>query len=143
MEQYAVDFYGAVLIVNVDGTCTADAALTHTTGYNGSVAGHTTTGSEDTLCYCHTCEVFGRGFDTNHHHLVAIFVPLGSVFSEEDNLTACSTGAGGKTAGEFLGLGQSVLAEHGVEQFVELLGLATFNGCLLIDHALKFLLESD
>ena len=50
LEYDAVDLYRAVLVVNVDGACTRHAALTHTTGYDGSMRGHPATCGENSFC---------------------------------------------------------------------------------------------
>ena len=79
-----VDFHGLLMIVNIQSTNTADAALAHTAGNDGSMRGHTATSGKDTLCSSHTGEVFRRGLDTYKYHLLA-------VVSMEDNLTASRT----------------------------------------------------
>ena len=45
----AFNLYSLSLVVNVDRAGTRYTALTHTTGYNGSVRSHTTTSGKDTL----------------------------------------------------------------------------------------------
>ena len=67
---------------------------------------------------------------------MAIGAPLCSVFGKEDNLTAGSTRAGGKAAREFLSLCKGFFIEHGVQEFVELGGLAAVDSRLFVDHAL-------
>ena len=47
LEYDAVDLYCAVLVVNVDGASTRYAALTHTTGYDGSMRSHPATCGEN------------------------------------------------------------------------------------------------
>ncbi len=131
-----LDLHGLGLVVDVDGTGAADAALTHTTGNDGSVARHTAAGGEDTLCTGHAGEVLGAGLDADHDDLVAVGAPLLSILGMEHNLTAGSTRAGGQTLGDDLGLAQSFLVEYGVQQLVELLGLAAQQGGLLVDEAL-------
>ena len=136
LKLHTVDFKRLCLVVNIDCACTADAALTHTAGNYGSVAGHTAASGEDTFCGSHAGEVFGRSLDTYEYHLMAIGAPLCSVFGKEDNLTAGSTRAGGKTAREFLSLCKGFFIEHGVQEFVELGGLAAVDSRLFVDHAL-------
>ena len=133
---YAFYLHGLGLIVHVDGACTADAALAHTAGYNGSVAGHTAASGEDAFSAGHTGEVFGAGLDAYHHYLVAVGCPLLGIVGVEYYLTAGCTGAGRQTLGDDFSLFQGVLVEYGVEQLVELLGLAAQYGCLLVDESL-------
>ena len=132
----AVNLDSLVLVANIQRTYTADAALTHTTSHNGSMRGHTTTSSQDTLGCRHTCEVFWRGLDTNENYLVTILVPILSIVSVEHNLTTGSTWRCGQTLGNNLGTGQSLLVEDGVQQFVELLRLATHDSGFLVNLTL-------
>ncbi|EJX00964.1 hypothetical protein EVA_10925 [gut metagenome] len=96
---------------------------------------HTATSSQDTFGYRHTGQVFRRSFDTYHHHLLAVGSPLGSVFSEEYNLTGSSTRRSGQTTSQYLGSLLGSLVEYRVEQFVQLVRFATFQSCLFVDHA--------
>ena len=50
LEYDAVDLYRAVLVVNVDSACTRYTALTHTTGYDGSMRSHPATCGENPFC---------------------------------------------------------------------------------------------
>ena len=70
-------------------------------------------------------------------------MPLLSVVSVEHDLTTGSTGRCGQTLGDNLGTGQSLLVEDGVQQLVELLGLATHDGSLLVDHTLVEQVDGD
>ena len=67
---------------------------------------------------------------------MAIASPFSSVFCEENNLSASGTRAGRQTACQFFGLSQCFLAEHRVQQFIELLWFATLDGSLFVNHAL-------
>ena len=53
----------------------------------------------------------------------------------EDNLTTSCTRRSRKTLGDGLCLTESQLVEYGVQEFVELLRLATKNSSLLVNHA--------
>ncbi len=46
----AFDFNSLCLVVNIDSTCTRNAALTHTTSHHSSVRSHTATSREDAFC---------------------------------------------------------------------------------------------
>ena len=105
--------------------------------------GHTAACGEDTFCAGHTGEVFGRGLDADHNHLVTVGVPFLSVVSVEHDLTAGCTGRSGQTLSDDLGLLQSVLVEYGVQQLVELLGLAAHDGSLLVNHAFTHEIHSN
>ena len=63
-------------------------------------------------------------------------MPSLGIVGVEHNLTAGSTWAGGQPLSDDLGLSQGLLVEDGVQQLIELLGLATHDGGLLVDHAL-------
>ena len=129
------DFDSLALVVNIDSTGTRYAALTHTTSNNGSVRCHTATSCQDTFSTCHTSKVFWRCLDTNHDNLVAVSSPLLCIISMEHNLSASSTRRCWQTLCDNLCLWQSILIEYWVQQFVELLWLATHNSSLLINEA--------
>ena len=139
----AVDLYGACLIVDIDGTGTTDAALAHTAGYHSSVGCHTAASREDTLSGAHAGEVFWRSLDAHHHHLMAVGVPFLSVIGEEHDLAAGSTRRCGQSACEHTGLSLGLLVEDRMEQFVELVGLAALQGCLLVDESLPQQIHGD
>ena len=74
---------------------------------------------------------------------MTIGMPCLSVVSVEDDLAATGTGAGGQTLCDNLGGGQGLLVEDGMEQLVELLGLAAHDGGLLVDLALVEQVDGD
>ena len=139
----AVNLNSLVLIANVQSTYTRYAALTHTTSHNGSVRGHTTTSSQDTLGSCHTGQVLRRGLDTYKHYLVTILVPLLSIVSVEYNLTAGCTRRCRQTLSNHLGSREGLLIEYGVQQLIELLRLAAHDGGLLVNHTLMEQVDGD
>ena len=105
--------------------------------------GHTTTSGEDTFCGCHTSEVFGRSFDAHHDDLLTSFVPCFSIVSVEDDLTASSTRRSWKTAGDFVCTSQCLLVEDWVEELIELIGFATLDDCLFVNHTFVKEVDSD
>ena len=62
-------------------------------------------------------------------------MPFFGIVGVEDNLTAGGTGRGGQTARDLVSTGQSALVEDGVQEFVELVGLAALDGGFLVDEA--------
>ena len=67
---------------------------------------------------------------------MAVGMPLLGIVGVEHNLSTGGTGAGGQTLGNDLGLSEGLLVEDGVQQLVELLGLAAHDGGLLINLTL-------
>ena len=96
-QQYTVNFYGTCLIVYIDSACTGYTAFTHTSCHNCSVRSHTAASCQNTFSYGHTGQVFRRCFNTNQYDTTSVCTPFGSIFCEEDDLTACSTRRSRKT----------------------------------------------
>ena len=67
---------------------------------------------------------------------MAAVMPFGRIFGEEDDTSAGSSRRGRQTAGQDAGTSQRFLVEHRMQQFVELVGLATHQGRLFVNHAL-------
>ncbi|SCH11544.1 Uncharacterised protein [uncultured Bacteroides sp.] len=63
-------------------------------------------------------------------------MPFGCIFSKEDNASASSSRRGRQTTGQDTGTSQRFLVEHRMQQFVELVRLATHQGRLFVNHAL-------
>ncbi len=103
--------------------------------------GHTTTSGENTFGSSHTCEVLGRSLDTHEHHFLSVLVPSLGIVGMEYNLSAGSTRRCRQTLSDNLCLRESHLVEYRVEQFVELVGLATHDGSLLVN--LSFVQQVD
>ena len=61
-------------------------------------------------------------------------MPSFSIVSVEDDLTASSTRRSGKTASDLVCTSECLLVEDWVEELIELVGFATLDDCLLIDH---------
>ena len=101
------------------------------------MGGHATTLGEDDLRGRHAGKVLGAGLNAHHDYPAAIFVPSLCVVGMEHDLSTSRTRTGGKPLRDDLGLGERHLVEHGVEKLVELVGLATLNGSLLVDDTIS------
>ena len=134
---------GAGLIVHLDFASTRYTALTHTTGNNGCVRGHTTTGGQDTLSNTHAAQVLGRGLQADHDHFLLARSPLLSIIGKEHNLTGCGTGACRQTLGHDLGGLNGGLVKHGVQQLIKLARLHALDDGLLVDSALAQQIHGD
>ena len=134
MQQHSVYLHGTCLIVDDDGTGTGHTTLSHATSHHCSVRGHTAAGCQNALGSTHSGQILRGSLYTDHHHLMAFVMPLGSIIGEEHNLAAGSAWGGWQTTSKHLGLAQSSLVKHRMEQLVQLVGFAALNGCLLVYH---------
>ena len=135
-QHNAVHLYRACLVVDVQRSRTGYAALTHAASHNGSVRSHTATCGQDAFGNGHTRQIFRRSFDTHHYHALAGSVPFGSIIGKEHNLAAGRARRSRQTAGKNLRLLQGRLVEYGVKQFVQLVGFATQQRRLFVNHTL-------
>ena len=133
----SVDLDRAGFIVDFQLPGTRYAALAHTAGNDGRMRGHTAAGGEDAGGVEHALEVFGRGFDAHEDCLLA---GLGQgflgIFGEEYHGACCGARRCGKALGDDLCIGNGFLVEYGVEQLVELGGLAAQYGRTFVDQSL-------
>ena len=97
---------------------------------------HTTTGSKNTLCNCHTGQVFGRSFDTYHYNTLTGSMPFCSIICKEHNLSSSSTRRCRKTASQNFCLFQSSLIKYRMKQFIQFIGLTAHQSCFFINHTL-------
>ena len=124
-----------VLFVHLDVAAAGNAAGAHAAGHNGSVRGHAAADGEDALSVVHAFDVFRRGLQTDQDDLLALFRPLGGVFSGEDDPAAGSSGRGGKSGAHGLGSLQGLGVKLRMEQSVQLLGVDHADSLSLGDHA--------
>ena len=141
VEGAAVD--GDDLGVIVDGNtvvvaAAGDAAGAHTTGNNGSVAGHTAADGQDALRDLHADDILGAGLQTDQNDLLPSIVLdlLLCILSREDNAAAGRSRRSSQTLADSLGSLQGSGIELGMQQGVELLGLNAQHSGLLGDNAL-------
>ena len=104
---------------------------------------HTATSCQDTFGHSHTSKVFGRCFDTNHHHALTGSTPFSCIIGKEHNLTTSSTRRSRQTTSQHLSLFQSRLIKYRVKQLIKLIGFATHQSCLFVDHTLTKQIHSN
>ena len=131
----AVDSHLAGFVVDIDFAATGYTACSHATGNHGSVAGHTAPGSENTLGYMHTANIFGAGFDTAEDHGFTVLAPNFGIFSRKHRHTGCGTGAGRQTNGKFLSFAFGTLDKYRVQKLVKLGRFHPQNSGLFVDQA--------
>ena len=135
-QYHTVHFNRTGFIVDVQCSGTGHTTLTHATSHNSSVRCHAATCGQDTIGNSHTCQIFRRSFYTHHHHALTAGMPFGSIFGKEHNLSASCTRRSRKAASQNLGLLQSRLVKHRVKQFIQLIGFATQQSRLFVNHTL-------
>ena len=115
---------------------TADTGRSHTTGYNGGVAGHSTSGGQDSLGAGHSGNVLRAGLLADQDNLLALTHPLLRLVGGVDNLSAGGTRRGVEALGELLGRLEGSGVNHGVQQLVDVGGRHTKHGLLTGDEPL-------
>ena len=119
-ECFATQCECFCFFVHFDFFTTGYAACTHTTSNNGCVRCHTATNCQDTLCGCHTFDVFRRCFQTNQDHSVASFSLCFCVFSCEAYFTSSSAGRCRQTFADRSSCFQCFLVESRVQDLIQL-----------------------
>ena len=113
------------------------AAFAHAAGHDGRVRGHAAACGQDTCRVEHALEVFGRSLDAHQNGALAGFLQhLLGVLGEEHHGTRGGSRRCGQALGDDLRIGDGLLVEDGVEQFVELRRLAAQYGGLFVDQTL-------
>ena len=113
------------------------AAFAHAAGHDGRVRGHAAACGQDTCRVEHALEVLGRSLDAHQNGALAGFLQhLLGVLGEEHHGTRGGSRRCGQALGDDLRIGDGLLVEDGVEQFVELRRLAAQYGGLLVDQTL-------
>ena len=137
LDGEAVDIDRAGFIVDLQFARARYAAFAHTACNDGGVRGHTAACGQDTGSVEHALEVFGRSFDTyQNRFLAALGEDFLGVLGEEHNRSRSCARRGGQALGDDLCVGDGLLVENGVEQFVEFGGLAAQYGRLFVDQSL-------
>ena len=132
-----------VLLIHHDITAAGYAALTHTTGNNGCMAGHTATNGQDTLGRLHTCDILWGSLETNKDDLLATCVPRLCILCSEDNLTTCSSRGSTEALTHRNRCLQRILIELRVKECIEVTRIDHRNGFLLASHALIYEVAGD
>ena len=97
--------------------------------------GHTAAGGEDAGGVEHAFEVFGRSFDAHEDRfLTGLGEGFLGIFGEEYHGARRGARRCGKALGDDLCIGDGLLVEYGVEQLVELRGLAAKHGRAFVDQ---------
>ena len=137
LDLISVHLDGASLIIDVKLPCTRHAALTHTTRNHGRVRGHTAASRQDSGSIQHTLQILGRGLDTNQDRLLTrLGQHLLCILGEEYYGARSRTGRCGQALHQHLRVLHGALIKYGVQQLVQLGGLATQHGGLLVDQTL-------
>ena len=132
-----------VLLIHVNVAAAGYTALTHTTGNHSCVAGHTAANGQDTLCRLHAGDILRRCLQTNQNNLLASLMPLYSIISGEDNLTAGSTRRCTQALSERCSSLQCLLVELRVKQCIEVTRINHGNSLFLGSHALIYQIAGD
>ena len=114
------DFCSLVSHINVQSTCTNDAAFTPATGNQSGVRCHTTTSGENTVGGTHTLNVLRVGLLTDKNNFLALLVPSNSIFSSEDDLANGSARTCRQTFNDRLNTFLFRWVQNRVKQLVEL-----------------------
>jgi hypothetical protein len=98
----AVDFHGAVSVVDVQRRTSHHAGFSHTPGDQGGVGGHPAAGGQDSFGGVHPVDVFGGGFDADENILLPLFGQFHGPFRVEDRDPAGRARSGIQTFGQEL-----------------------------------------
>ena len=128
------DFCSLVNYINVQSTCTNDAAFTPATGNQSGVRCHTTTSGENTVGGTHTLNVLRVGLLTDKNNFLALLVPSNSIFSSEDNFTNGSARTCRQTFNDWFNSFLFRWVQNWVKQLVELRWVNAQNSGLLINQ---------
>ena len=135
LDGEAVDFDRAGFIVDFQLPGARYAAFAHAAGNDGRMRGHTAAGGEDAGGVEHAFEVFGRSFDAHEDRfLTGLGEGFLGIFGEEYHGARRGARRCGKALGDDLCIGDGLLVEYGVEQLVELRGLAAKHGRAFVDQ---------
>ena len=121
--------------INNQFLAACNAAGTHTTCNDCSVACHTAACCENTLSSLHTLDIFRRSLETDKNNLLTLGSSSLRVLSCEDDLAGSSARSSRETLANHSCVLDSFLAEGAVKQCVEVTRLDVKDSLLLIDLA--------
>ena len=130
----ANDFGGFVSHINVQSSCTNNAAFAPAAGNQSGVRRHTTTCGENTVGGAHTLNVLGVGLLTDKNNLLALLLPSNGVLSGEDNLAHSGARTSRQTFNDRFNTFLFRRIQNRVKQLVKLSRVNAQNGGLLVNQ---------
>ena len=102
VESSVTDSDSLGLVVDDQVTASSDTALTHTSGNDSGVGGHSTSSGKNTLGSVHTNEIFGSGLDSGQDHSLTSFSPFIGLMRVENDSTNGGAWRGWKASGDLV-----------------------------------------
>jgi len=91
ISQFKIFF---IFIIFNHSFSTTYTGSSHTSGNNGSMRGHTSSSSQNTLSNVHTFDIFRASFKSNKNYFFTAFKSFFSIFGSEYNEScSCSRGS--------------------------------------------------
>ena len=134
LESLAADGYGLLIIVDLQGSGSADADLAHLAGNECGVGRHPTASGQDAVRSDHAAKIFRTGLVADEKNLLASLFGDDCTIRIEVDLAGGSTWTSRKAGGDGLCLLHIREVEDGSEKLVELVGRIAHHGGLPVDE---------